>query len=104
MCILGAATALLAGPVEIAIVGALASHGVAAGSVDVLPDLERAAWMSTSPGAVIAVSRDAGAPGWVPLLEGRGAIDGRAAAYVCRQFVCRRPVTTADDLQVVLAM
>jgi hypothetical protein len=30
----------------------------------------------------------------VPLLEGRSAIDGRAAAYVCEHFTCQAPVTT----------
>jgi uncharacterized protein YyaL (SSP411 family) len=29
----------------------------------------------------------------IPLLEGRTAVDGRPAAYVCRGFVCERPVT-----------
>ena len=38
----------------------------------------------------------------VPLLAGREAIDGAAAAYVCRNFACRLPVTTADDLSVEL--
>jgi uncharacterized protein len=34
----------------------------------------------------------------VPLLEGRGQVDGLPAAYVCRNFVCRLPVTTQADL------
>ena len=38
----------------------------------------------------------------VPLLSGREAIDGVAAAYVCRNFACRLPVTTTDDLSVEL--
>jgi uncharacterized protein len=38
----------------------------------------------------------------VPLLEGRQAIDGRAAAYVCEHFVCQAPVTTADALTAAL--
>jgi uncharacterized protein YyaL (SSP411 family) len=86
---LAAASALLAGPVEIALVG---TEGAAT-------DLERAAWMSTSPGAVIAIGRDGGTSGWAPLLEGRIAIDGRPTAFLCRQFVCRRPVTTAQELR-----
>jgi hypothetical protein len=34
----------------------------------------------------------------VPLLEGRTAIDGRAAAYVCEHFACQAPVTDPDAL------
>jgi uncharacterized protein YyaL (SSP411 family) len=34
----------------------------------------------------------------VPLLAGRPLVDGRATAYVCRGFVCDRPVTDAADL------
>ena len=29
----------------------------------------------------------------LPLLAGKGLVDGRAALYVCRDFACRRPVT-----------
>jgi len=34
----------------------------------------------------------AAVPG-VPLLADRGLVDGRAAAYVCRGYACRLPVT-----------
>ena len=34
----------------------------------------------------------------IPLLEGRGLVDGRAAAYVCRGMVCERPGTEPGDL------
>ena len=86
---LAAASALLAGPVEIAIVGDS-------------PDLLRTARMATSPGAVIATA-PAGAPPWAPLLRDRGLVDGAPAAYVCRDFACRRPVTTGAELRALLA-
>ena len=44
----------------------------------------------------------AGGDGDVPLLEGRGAVDGRAAAYVCERFACQRPVTDPDELRALL--
>jgi uncharacterized protein YyaL (SSP411 family) len=41
--------------------------------------------------------------GGVPLLASRPAIDGRPTAYVCRGFVCDRPVTTVEDLARMLS-
>jgi uncharacterized protein YyaL (SSP411 family) len=40
----------------------------------------------------------AGGGGDVPLLAGRGPVDGQAAAYVCERFACQRPVTSAEEL------
>ena len=40
----------------------------------------------------------------VPLLEGRSAVDGQAAAYVCEHFVCQAPVLDADELAGVLGV
>jgi uncharacterized protein YyaL (SSP411 family) len=34
----------------------------------------------------------------VPLLQGREAVDGQPAAYVCERFVCQRPVTDPEAL------
>jgi hypothetical protein len=41
--------------------------------------------------------------GGVPLLDGRGLVNGAPAAYVCRQFTCQAPVTTPEQLRAVLA-
>jgi uncharacterized protein YyaL (SSP411 family) len=38
----------------------------------------------------------------VPLMQGRTAVDGRAAAYVCERFACLRPVTGPDELLALL--
>jgi uncharacterized protein len=39
----------------------------------------------------------------VPLVAAMKPVDGRAAVYVCRDFACRPPVTSAADLEEVLA-
>ncbi len=36
------------------------------------------------------------------LLRGRSRVDGRATAYVCRDFACRLPVTEPSDLEAAL--
>jgi hypothetical protein len=37
-----------------------------------------------------------------PLLDYRMKVDGKAAAYVCEHFVCKRPVTEPDALRALL--
>ena len=58
--------------------------------------LELAARRATHAGAVVV----AAVPGEssIPLLAMRDVVDGRAAAYVCRNLVCHRPVTSVEDL------
>ncbi len=83
---LAVAEALLAGPRQVAVVG----DGPDAAA------LATVARLSSSPGLVV-VHGMPDAPG-VPLLQGRPLVDGRAAAYVCRGFVCDLPVTSTDAL------
>jgi uncharacterized protein YyaL (SSP411 family) len=68
-----------------------------AGERDPLARVARA-----TPGAVSLVVRPDRVDPTVPLLEGRGMVDGRAAAYVCRHLVCQRPVTTVEELRAAL--
>ncbi|GIF12469.1 thioredoxin domain-containing protein [Actinoplanes teichomyceticus] len=79
------AEAALAGPYEIAVA-----------TDDLADPLVATAWREAPAGTVVV----AGAPDLpeVPLLAGRPLIGGRATAYVCRGFVCDRPVTTPQDL------
>ncbi|MCZ7588198.1 MAG: hypothetical protein M5U27_04905 [Gaiella sp.] len=72
----------LAPPRELAIVG------------DVRSEVARAALREFAPRAVVAV----GPSEQVPLLAGKGLVDGRDAVYVCERFACRAPATRAEDL------
>jgi uncharacterized protein len=80
--------AVAAGPREVAIVGV---PGPARDA------LARVAAGRPRPGTVTVVAEPASAT-TVPLLEGRGEVDGRPAAYVCRDLTCERPVTDPTDL------
>lgn len=78
--------ALLSGPYEIAVV-----------TEDPTGDpLLRAARRHAPPGAVVVAGRPDQAG--VPLLADRPMIGGVSTAYVCRGFVCDRPVTSVADL------
>ena len=83
---LAVAEAMLAGPLQVAVTG----DGPRAG------ELLRVARASTSPGLVTAHGAP-DAPG-IPLLANRPLVAGRPAAYLCRGFVCDRPITTPEDL------
>jgi uncharacterized protein YyaL (SSP411 family) len=87
---LAVAEAMQAGPLQVAIAG----DGPRART------LLRVARASTSPGLVTAQGPP-GAPG-IPLLANRPLVAGGAAAYVCRGFVCDRPVTNPEELTAAL--
>jgi hypothetical protein len=63
-----------------------------------------AAVRDVSPGAAV-VAGDPADPtsSSIPLLAGRPLVHGRPAAYVCRGFVCERPVTDPVGLGDALA-
>jgi uncharacterized protein YyaL (SSP411 family) len=50
------------------------------------------------PHQIVAFREPGVEPVTVPILEGRGPMDGRATAYVCIDFVCQRPVIEPEGL------
>jgi uncharacterized protein YyaL (SSP411 family) len=89
---LAVAEAVLSGPAEIAIVGPDDDPRTA--------DLLRAALHVAPPGAVFALgSGSESSADTVPLLNARPLVSGGPAAYVCRGFTCRAPVTTPAALR-----
>jgi uncharacterized protein len=86
------AEAAVRGPLQVAVVG---------------PEPERAALAAharaVAPGGTVVVAGAPDTPG-VPLLAHRPLVGGASAAYVCRGFVCDRPVTTPEELTAVLGL
>jgi uncharacterized protein YyaL (SSP411 family) len=72
----------LSPPREIAVVG------------DVESPVARAALAPFQPDTVVAV----GPSEQVPLLAGKGLVDGKTAVYVCERFACRAPVTEPEEV------
>lgn len=95
---LATAEAVLDGPREVAVLGRADDPGRVA--------LARAAVRSPAPGLVLAQGDPdevADDPAAVGLLRDRPLVGGRAAAYVCRGFVCDRPTTDPGALRASLA-
>ncbi len=80
------AEALASGPLQVAVVGA--------GDDPRRASLWAAAVAHVPGGGVVV----AGEPSSVPLLEDRPLVDEAPAAYVCRGYVCDRPVVSVDAL------
>jgi uncharacterized protein YyaL (SSP411 family) len=91
---LTAAEAMVRGPLQVAVVGA---------DGDPVRDALLAHARRLAPGGTVVVAGLPDAPG-VPLLADRPLVDGAAAAYVCRGFVCDRPVVTPEELTASLLL
>ena len=93
---LNATDMLVKGIAEVAIVGDPETDDVQA-ILDALRQPFR-------PNVITALSpRGRGEHPSIPLLSHRGAKDGAAAVYVCRDFVCRLPVRSAAETDALLA-
>lgn len=59
-----------------------------------------------APDVVLAVAspEDTTGAATIPLLADRQQLDDQATAYVCRQFVCRRPTTDSEELRAQVAV
>jgi uncharacterized protein len=78
-------------PVEVAVVGDPSEASTR--------ELLEPVWTSWRPFQVLAVAApDDAASSTIGLLHDRRPIDDRPTAYVCRDFVCSLPVTTAERL------
>jgi uncharacterized protein len=86
----------LAAPYEIAVIGAPDDEETRA-MINVI-------FKSYLPNKVVAFApeADSKASRTIKLLEGRDRIDGRTAAYVCRNFYCEAPLTSAASLEEAL--
>jgi uncharacterized protein YyaL (SSP411 family) len=85
---LGVGDMILGEPIEVAIIGDIKQPDTC--------ELINAVFKGYRPNQVVAVGLEDSV---VPLLKDRSMKDGRATAYVCRQFACRTPVTSVDDLE-----
>jgi uncharacterized protein YyaL (SSP411 family) len=87
------AEALRSGPVQVAVVG---------DAGDSRREALVAAARGVLPGGAVLLAGQPEAEG-VPLLADRQTLAGAPAAYVCRGYVCDRPVTSAEELLTALS-
>jgi uncharacterized protein YyaL (SSP411 family) len=90
--LLGALDFYLSTPKEIAIIGD--------GRAEETRALLREIWTRYLPNKIVALTGgdDNRATEIVPLLLNRSMIDGRSTAYVCENYMCQQPVSTAAEL------
>jgi uncharacterized protein YyaL (SSP411 family) len=85
---------LFDGPVEIAVVGKKGSSDLSA--------LRRLIGEHYLPSSIVAVADHADSTSDLPLLRGKGLVEGRAAVYICRNFTCRSPITDPSQVREAL--
>jgi uncharacterized protein YyaL (SSP411 family) len=83
----------LSPPQEIVVVGEWDDPATVA-----LRDAARAGFR---PNAVYAFA-DGRSPSQLPLLEGKGLVDGAPAVYICERFTCRAPLTDPAEVEAAL--
>jgi len=93
--LLGVLDAFLAPSQEVAIIG----DPVDAATQALLAAVRR----RYLPHTVVALAQP-GEESMLPLLQGRGLVDGLPAAYVCENYACRLPVTDAEALAKLLGV
>ena len=92
-----AASFALAGPREVAIIGDPEAEPTRA--------LLEALWREYEPHRLVALAPEGGSAGayaQVALLKDKTALGGRPTAYVCRDYACRQPVHTPEELRAQL--
>lgn len=62
-------------------------------------ELKREVWQTYLPNKVVVLAENAENTAEIPLLNERKLIDGKPTVYVCENFTCQKPVTTAEDLR-----
>jgi hypothetical protein len=86
----------LSEPQEVAIIGDIQAEDTNA-LVDVV-------WQTYQPYLVLAAAESFNKGQMPPLLMDREKIEGKASAYVCRNFVCQLPVNTPQALKELLSL
>lgn len=90
---LNAADMLIQGIAEVAVIGDRAASEI----MDVLQ-------LPYRPNLICALAEDdVDQHDLIPLLNDRKKRDGKATVYVCRQFACKMPVTTAEETAALLS-
>lgn len=62
-------------------------------------ELEREVWREYLPNKVVVSAENTESAGFITLLQDRKLIDEKPTAYVCENFTCQKPVTTAEELR-----
>ena len=65
--------------------------------------LEREIFRNYLPNKVVVLAENGENADFIPLLQERGMLGGKATAYICENFTCQKPVTEIEDLKQQIA-